>query len=443
MKLPLLLCTVWVFAFWYGESLIYKNAIRSCQWSTWERQVPHPHHIAIIADPQIIDENTYTRRGLLLSLSKFFTDLYMHRNYLYLHALLHPSTTVFLGDLMDGGREWDDDVWVPEYERLLRVFPKVAGGREENEHKVYMNLPGNHDIGVADTIPATALARFTEFFGPTSTEITIGANHSLILLDTVSLSNTNNPAISGPPRKFLDTLAAGAAQVSTPKQRVLFTHIPLYRDPDTPCGPLRESHAPIKIQKGYQYQNVILPDLSLEILDKVNPSMVFSGDDHDYCRVTHSYDDHHNSVDEITVKSFSWAMGVHRPGFQLLSLDPAADVAGGSAIQTHTCLLPDPLVTFQWYGILGFLTQFALGVRAILVVRNSNKRGRGRYAGLPTTTTTNADDDDDKWDTKKGKGQGKGRGGKDGVVGTYLESLGKVGTFAAVWFVMLVWWQSY
>ncbi|GAO48685.1 Metallo-dependent phosphatase [Saitoella complicata NRRL Y-17804] len=413
--MEVVLCAVWVAAFWYGESRIYRSAVRSCQWSAWEQQRRSPHHIAVIADPQIIDENTYTRRGLLLSLSKFFTDLYMHRNYLYLHSILHPSTTVFLGDLMDGGREWGDEVWVPEYERLLSVFPNVAG-----ENKVYMNLPGNHDIGVADTIPGTALARFTEFFGQTSTEISIGSNHSLVLLDTVSLSNTNNPAISAPPRQFLDTLAAQISTESEHKQRVLFTHIPLYRDPDTPCGPLRESRSPIKIQKGYQYQNVILPDLSLEILSKIKPSMVFSGDDHDYCRVTHTYDET-NTVDEVTVKSFSWAMGVHRPGFQLLSLDPD----GG--IETHLCLLPDPLVTFQCYGILAFVTQLALVVRGILVMRNSR---RGSYTGLPTNA-----DDDDKWD--KGKKQDRV------VVGSYLQSLGKVGTFAAVWFVVLVWWQTY
>ena len=60
-----------------------------------------------------MDENTYKRRGLLLKLSQLYTDLYMKRNWLFMHKILHPKMTIFLGDLMDGGREWDDRVYVP------------------------------------------------------------------------------------------------------------------------------------------------------------------------------------------------------------------------------------------------------------------------------------------------------------------------------------------
>jgi len=58
-----------------------------------------------------VDDNTYKRRGILLSLSQFYTDLYMKRNWLFMHKLLHPKMAIFLGDLMDGGREWDDKVY--------------------------------------------------------------------------------------------------------------------------------------------------------------------------------------------------------------------------------------------------------------------------------------------------------------------------------------------
>jgi len=62
----------------------------------------------LTADPQLVDENTYERRGILLKLSQFYTDLYMKRNWLFIHKILRPKNTIFIGDLMDGGREWDD-----------------------------------------------------------------------------------------------------------------------------------------------------------------------------------------------------------------------------------------------------------------------------------------------------------------------------------------------
>jgi hypothetical protein len=33
----------------------------------------------------------------------------MKRNWRHIQRILHPKMTIFLGDYMDGGREWDDD----------------------------------------------------------------------------------------------------------------------------------------------------------------------------------------------------------------------------------------------------------------------------------------------------------------------------------------------
>lgn len=74
---------------------------------------------------------------------------------------------------------------------------------------------------------------------------------------------------------------------------------------------------------------------------------VASGDDHDYCEFHHSLtanDDiplsEDGSVKEISVKSFSMAMGVRRPGFQLVSL---GSPAGSPTLNDVPCLLPDQL----------------------------------------------------------------------------------------------------
>lgn len=79
------------------------------------------------------------------------------------------------------------------------------------------------------------------------------------------------------------------------------------------------------------------------------------------------------SVRETTVKSFSWAMGVRRPGFQLLSLWNPVDANGKSisgispTAQTHMCLLPDQIGILIGYGKLAGLTLIILLTRAILI----------------------------------------------------------------------------
>ena len=61
--------------------------------------------ILLISDPQLTDFYSYKQSGILLGLTQFFSDLYMKRNYKYLLQKFNPHTTIFLGDLMDGGRE--------------------------------------------------------------------------------------------------------------------------------------------------------------------------------------------------------------------------------------------------------------------------------------------------------------------------------------------------
>ncbi|KKK17099.1 hypothetical protein AOCH_003656 [Aspergillus ochraceoroseus] len=166
---------------------------------------------------------------------------------------------------------------------------------------------------------------------------------------------------------------------------VLLTHVPLYRKSATPCGPLRERWPPsaegleeddrnaLSISGGYQYQNVLTKTISNDVVSKVGPNLiqVYSGDDHDYCEITHR--EFSGSPKEITVKSLSWAMGVRKPGFVMASLwnpiDPATGQpleasTSGSTLQNHLCLLPDQLSIFIHYGLILSLTLVVLLVQA-------------------------------------------------------------------------------
>lgn len=170
---------------------------------------------------------------------------------------------------------------------------------------------------------------------------------------------------------------------------ILLTHVPLYRRPATPCGPYRERYPPssdreleedepnsIQISGGYQYQNVLTQTISNDLVSKVGPNLVhvYSGDDHDYCEISHR--EYSGSPKEITVKSLSWAMGVRHPGFVLTSLwnpvDPETgkpmETGSGPTLQNHLCLLPDQLGVFIYYGRILALTLVILLLRSSIAV---------------------------------------------------------------------------
>ncbi|ORY85553.1 Metallo-dependent phosphatase-like protein, partial [Protomyces lactucae-debilis] len=325
---------LWILAICYQESYIWKSHIADCAWSRWTTHKEADHRLVLIGDPQLVDENTYARRGLALAATQFFTDLYMKRNYRLLHAKLKPQSTLFTGDLFDGGREWADDaVWMAEYDRFRGIFP------EQPHNRAFFNLPGNHDIGITDGMRPAVYDRFRKHFGNTSITFDVGA-WQVVMLDSISLTSSE-ATMADKAQAFMDGLGKPS------KPRLLVTHVPLYRPPDSDCGPMRESQQSILIQGGHQYQNVLLPDTSDAIWKAVQPSLIFAGDDHDYCDFAHPRPS--GPVHEINVKSFSWAMGIQHPGFQLVALNK-------ESYETRLCLLPGQLPLLVNYAVLLALT---------------------------------------------------------------------------------------
>jgi len=410
--------------------------------------------LTFVADPQLVDPHTYPGRPWPLStLTVRYTDLYLWRVYSLLQKRLYPDTTIFLGDLFDGGREWGtgatesgdkrwkeygEQFWLSEYKRFSKIFFDTwidAGVKYQDDpvrrRQLLSNLPGNHDLGFATGILKPVKRRFNAYFGD-GNRVDVVGNHTFISVDTVSLSakeySDSDPEIWLPASDFLagiqDTTRKalnselslrqglnpnpayrhaiyqgdGLPESGLPKPdlqdlaqlpTVLLTHVPLYRDRGTPCGPYREHWPPsldsfglpldsdernaIAVAAGYQYQNVLTRELSREITEAIgNVRYAFSGDDHDYCEVVHhAYPSAGSGIREITVKSLSWAMGVRRPGFVMLSMWNPIDDKGNSiggvkrdTIQSHLCLLPDQLAIFIRYGLLFVLTLSLLLLRA-------------------------------------------------------------------------------
>lgn len=364
-KLLLLLLTVWLATIHYFERVRVRNALNKCQWDKWENWTGDkagvtPHRIVLLADPQLVDDHTYPSIPRWINyILRRASDNYLHVNHKYMQADLDPDTTIFVGDMFDGGRDWDDKDWTEEYKRFNRIFPRKPNRRS------YRGLPGNHDIGFQN-ITEHNQRRFAAFFGEANDVYELG-NHTFVQIDTISMSH-EDPAVNHDSRTFFNSVD----KLMNPMlPRIVLSHVPLYRDPNVEvCGPEREAKRPFPLQRGFQYQTVIDYTFTKQILDKVDPMLVFSGDDHDVCDMVHlDYADNNIKLArEISCKTPSMTNGIKYPAYHLLSLnnpyDPKpkaglADPNEEKTYETMMCYLPNPYRSFKVYGCM-LLALFAV-----------------------------------------------------------------------------------
>ncbi|OLL25835.1 Cell division control protein 1 [Neolecta irregularis DAH-3] len=198
----------YLFIFWFvlllwGEGWGFSLAVQRCEWERWEswNSDAIPHRLVIIADPQIVDESSYPNRSrLLLHLTKLYSDVYMRRSFERLRSHLLPETVIFVGDNMDGGRSITLDQYYSSFERFDKIFPP------RQDYRLLNNIPGNHDIGFGEDVIEESLIRFEKFFGMGS-EMHIVGNHSMVMLDTISMSNESKKTIYGPAWEYFEHMA--------------------------------------------------------------------------------------------------------------------------------------------------------------------------------------------------------------------------------------------
>ena len=330
--------------------------------------------------------------------------------------------------------------------------------------KMISSLPGNHDLGFAAGIQKPVRKRFNTYFGE-GNRVDVIANHTFVSIDAVSLSAMDSQAgtdqeLYQPTVDFLETVQQRKMRAAIQELRlqnglsanvpyrhfavetddlakdvlptfnvteyepefptILLSHVPLYRAGGTPCGPLREHWPPtpppkgqkgpvipddrnaIAVRAGYQYQNVLTPEVSQFVTEKIGKiQYAFSGDDHDYCDVVHmGYSGTGSGIREITVKSISWAMGVRKPGFLMVSLWNEVDKSGKrkpiqssskvETIQTHLCLLPDQLGLFIRYAKMFGFSMVVLAIRAAILAF-SRLRSKSEDADAPILPTSSAE----------------------------------------------------
>ncbi|GJJ75643.1 ethanolamine phosphate phosphodiesterase [Entomortierella parvispora] len=412
---------LWCLSLAVGEHGTFWAMVHRCSWpenSAWDttdQAMKDRYRIAVIADPQLTDWVSYRQEGLLLGLVQIYTDIYMKRSFRRMHSSLRPDAVIFVGDLNDGGRLSQGQVFEDNLQRFYqRVFeskssawnqapvimdeapedplteegfaghykqvkdiPTTAAEREEvrsSGKSLRLYVAGNHDVGFGDNLIKTSLIRYKKMFGSVNYEIQVG-NHSLVVLDTLSLSAVV-PEIREESQQFLNQME----QEPLTLPRILFTHVPLFRSDTTYCGDVRETKQLIINRGGAQYWNMVSASLSREILRGIQPDMVFSGDDHDWCEIAHSLDG--TITPEVTLRSFSFAQGIQQPAFVMLSLynpdhtpkntfpdvpgpglpvgalDPADQTetvlrpTGKATFAYEECMLPNQMQIYICYGVL-------------------------------------------------------------------------------------------
>ncbi|GAA5979805.1 hypothetical protein JCM10908_003052 [Rhodotorula pacifica] len=394
-----------------------------------------PFHVLVVADPQLLDMRSYPGRNPILKwLGVKMTDLYARKSWRAVSRLSRGKSggkvdaVVWLGDLLDSGTEMVDRkehlAYVHRFHRnfpLPRASTSLFSTLSRGNHRGSSHLvppipsilvPGNHDLGLhspSSSLAAYARERFSEAFGPTWGEREWNG-WSVVWVDAMALLEPEfrEGEIGGEyseMRQWLNDLGDGP--ITQP--RILLTHIPLYRPEGTPCGRAREATRPIRQGNGRNYQNELDKETTQWLMDRVRPSLVYSGDDHDSCVYATEFSsplDGRTPVTETTVKAFSMAMGIRHPGYHLLSLYAplppseyldATDLSEVPVSYTYTqtnCTLPDQLGTYlhlyiplaACFFLFFFVPKLAAATRAYLQRRKHRRAASARANGLPSSS---------------------------------------------------------
>ncbi|KAG6836857.1 hypothetical protein H0H93_002298, partial [Arthromyces matolae] len=237
-------------------------------------------------------------------------------------------------------------------------------------------------------------SRYQTHFGPLNSR-TLIANHTFIFIDAPSLVEEDEERVNtglsyadwsrtGGPIELVKTMA----QEYRRHPVVLMSHIPLARN-SLECGPFREKGT-IRPGAGLGYQNTLSGDST-------------AGDDHDYCENHHPIADRQGSttIREVSVKSLSMAMGIKRPGFQLLSL-AAFDQEAVQESQQKTfadvpCVLPDQISIYltAYIPLLLFSLLVVLAINAYRVHKHRH-RGRRRLSSPRPRKISDSEDRSDE-----------------------------------------------
>ncbi|PFH50886.1 hypothetical protein AMATHDRAFT_143817 [Amanita thiersii Skay4041] len=335
-----------VLVIWYELGEFYWS-LSSCRWPAINASSESPTHVLVLSDTQII-HTAYTKNvPYTQAWRRFLTDLNIRKNW-HVTSRLRPHDVIFLGDMLAAGRFIKNSA---EYEQAVQYFKSVFSLPGARMHY----LAGNTDISLGTVAKHSKDVKgfYQDTFGPLNQEFAI-RKHTFVGLDAPGLVDedyqraaqgvdyTHWTPLPDGPVSFVNSITIDDDPL------ILLSHIPLSRPITASCGPLREKDT-LRRNVGHGYQSMLGKQTTAFLLETLRPSLIFSGDNRDYCEYKHSFPDPHNnantakSTKEVTVKSFSMSKHIHRPGFQLLSLvDPfSLGESTDKSFADILCLLPD------------------------------------------------------------------------------------------------------
>ncbi|KAL6134805.1 hypothetical protein ACLB2K_067033 [Fragaria x ananassa] len=180
-----------------------------------------------------------------------------------------------------------------------------------------------------------AITRYEKEFGSLNYRFRVG-RVEFIAIDAQAIDGNPQGYMASSTRAFVKNVSLDIQAYP----RVLLTHIPLYRQDKTDCGPnlwwlliksLLNSNYNCTL---YRYQNYITEESSKYLLDSIQPVLVLSGHDHDQCDVVH--ESKYGPVKEVSTQ------------------------CSEKPVLTQLCFHPVQLHIYIWYLSLFVLTVLAL-----------------------------------------------------------------------------------
>ncbi|TMW63584.1 hypothetical protein Poli38472_002525 [Pythium oligandrum] len=247
-----------------------------------------------------------------------------------------PEIVLVLGDQLDeGGYPTSDEDWQEYTSRFTQAMASLRG-------KETLFLMGNHDAAFGRYLTKAGMQRYELAFGPANRLMTV-KGHKIIHLNTMALdTDVKDPEVRAQAASFLQTLETLEPEEDT--SVVLLTHLPLFRNDDLLCGPVRSQeggHITYE-HPSFRYSpfhHVLSRQLSSQLLTTIRPSVVLSGHTHAWCE----YDHTEVNAKEFTIPAFSWGQRPD-PSYGVLHLS-------GRHATVTTCSLPTETHLFALYGI--------------------------------------------------------------------------------------------
>ncbi|KAL4176127.1 hypothetical protein KRP22_001081 [Phytophthora ramorum] len=281
-----------------------------------------------------------------------------------------PDIALVLGDQFDEGSRWTPDADWDEYaERFFRAFASFLPLKT-------LYLVGNHDTSFGRDMRIEDLKRYQVSFGAANRIDEIDG-HMFVSLNTMALdSDVASNEVRTEARSFLESVNFNNLRARTSGSVVLLTHLPLFRVDDLQCGDerLQEAGHVTYEAPGFKYEehhHVLSRELSVELLEKVQPGLVLSGHTHAWCAYQHP------GVEamEYTVPAFSWGQRPD-PSYALLRL-PRAGSAEAERPTVTSCRLPRESLIFATYAVTAITVVLAHIVRFVLATRAHKVKAKG------------------------------------------------------------------